>query len=498
METDLINIIFGMKMRQARTEAGLTLSETAVQAGLSPSYLTEIEKGRKYPRTDKIMKLADVLGIGYDDLVSIKLRPSLSYLETALSSSILGRFPFAEFGFEADDLVNLLTRQPDKASALLHAILEIARRYDLQEEDFLRAALRSYQEIYENYFPELEQAALDFTTEFGAAYGFGPDGVTQETLQHILQQEYGYVLDDMTIANNDLLSAYRSVFLPGSPPTLLVNSNLFSRQIKFVLARELGYQYMGLQERSTASTPDEITSFQQLLNDFKAAYFGGALLIPRAAILADLAQFFSLETWQPTVLADMLTRYDVTPEMLFYRFSELIPQYFDINIHFLRFHQANGRIQLIKHLNFNHLLVPSGIGLQENYCRRWLSARLLQEMQIAQQNGNWERFPLPGIHISRFHDSNDEFIALGFARSLVLSPGVNSSVTVGFRITPELAQRVRFLNDPAIPHLIINETCERCPIMDCEVRAAPPTVLQAEQEKALRQAALRDVTAVSQ
>ncbi|MCB9005381.1 MAG: hypothetical protein H6664_13480, partial [Ardenticatenaceae bacterium] len=213
-------------------------------------------------------------------------------------------------------------------------------------------------------------------------------------------------------------------------------------------------------------------------------------------LLADLEQFFALETWQPTILANMLTRYDVTPEMLFYRFSELIPQHFDIKIHFLRFHDVNGRIQLIKHLNFNHLLVPSGIGLQEHYCGRWLSARLLQEMQAAQQSGDWDRFPLPGIHISRFHDADDQFIALGFARSLVLSPGVNSSVTVGFRITPDLAQRVRFLNDPAIPHLIINETCERCPIMDCEVRAAPPIVLQAEQEKALRQEALQTVTAV--
>ena len=64
-----------------------------------------------------------------------------------------------------------MTRKPDKASALLHAILEIGRRYDLQEEDFLRAALRSYQEIHENYFQELEDAALTFASEMDEEYG---------------------------------------------------------------------------------------------------------------------------------------------------------------------------------------------------------------------------------------------------------------------------------------------------------------------------------------
>ena len=85
----------------------------------------------------------------YDELVSIKLEPSLTYLESTLSSSAFQRFPFDEFGFEASDLITLLTRQPDRASALLHGMLELTRRYSLDTEDFLRAALRAYQEIHE-------------------------------------------------------------------------------------------------------------------------------------------------------------------------------------------------------------------------------------------------------------------------------------------------------------------------------------------------------------
>ena len=117
MRTDLINIIFGMKLRQARTEQGLSLTEFAAQAGMSPSYMTEIEKGRKYPKTDKILRMAQVLGKEYDELVSIRLDPSLKHLESALASPLLQAFPFEEFGFELGDLVGLLTSSPSKVSS---------------------------------------------------------------------------------------------------------------------------------------------------------------------------------------------------------------------------------------------------------------------------------------------------------------------------------------------------------------------------------------------
>ncbi|MCZ7674338.1 MAG: hypothetical protein M5U34_48010 [Chloroflexi bacterium] len=48
---------------------------------------------------------------------------------------------------------------------------------------------------------------------------------------------------------------------------------------------------------------------------------------------------------------------------------------------------------MIKHLNMNQLLVPGGIGLQEHYCRRWLSLRLLEEITQRQAAGGNNLFP---------------------------------------------------------------------------------------------------------
>ena len=447
MTNNLINIIFGMKVRQARLEASLTLSEFASQCELSPSYVTEIEKGRKYPRVDKIMRMVEVLNKPYDELVSIALSPSMTYLSTTLKSIAFQRFPFDEFGLELSDLVNLLTREPEKASALLHAVLEIGRRYGLHEEDFLRAALRSYQEIHENYFQDLEDAAQTFIVTLGAKYDLSSDPpASEKTLRTILQDEYGYNFDLTAITEQPALTKYRSVFFEGKSPRLLINSDLHARQIKFVLAREIGYQYLKLKERSFASTPDHINSFLQILNDFKAAYFGGALLMPRQHMLADLQHFFGQTAWSPHLMLAMLDKYQVTPEMLFYRFSELIPQFFGVKLHFLRFHhqENSGSYQLIKQLNMNQLIVPSGIGLLEHYCRRWLSVRLLRDMEGAEQVPSPSDQPHVGVQMSEFVESQDKFLCLGFSRELSLSPGVTSSVIVGFRVDPDLKNTIRF------------------------------------------------------
>jgi transcriptional regulator with XRE-family HTH domain len=480
MSANLVNIIFGMKVRQARTEAAMTLSEFAAACELSPSYATEIEKGRKYPRADKIMKMAEVLGKSYDELVSIKLDQSLAYLESTISSSTFQRFPFEEFGLESGDLVTLLTREPEKASALLHAVIGIARRYDLQESEFLRAALRSYQEIHENYFQDLEDAAVTFTAVIGRQYGLNGDlPVQRQQLEAVLREQYHYQIDTTAIAEDPRLSNYRAVLVDGKRPYLCVNPALHDCQINFVLAREIGYKYLGIKERSYVSTPNRIDSFSQIHNDYRAAYFGGALLMPRQAVLTDLQHFFNRTQWEPQALTAMFTKYDVTPEMLFYRFSELIPQFYGLRHHFLRFHDLGNRYVLYKQLNMNQLLVPQGIGLHEHYCRRWLSVELLRNQ--GNTPATFER-PFVGVQMSEFVHTREQFLCLGVARPLTLTPGVQSSVIIGFRVDAELSNAIRFAHDPAIPKVYIHETCERCPLTaeQCSDRAAEPTMLWAE------------------
>lgn len=502
MSSQLVNIIFGMKVKQARTDLGINVSEFAAQCDLSPSYVTEIEKGRKYPRADKIIRMAEVLGKSYDDLVSIRLEPPLTHLGTALSSPILGQFPFDEFGIEMSDLINVLTREPDKASALLHAISEVGRQYDMKEQHFLRAALRSYQELHDNYFQDLEDSAAEFAKEFDLLKEIP---VSRESLERIITRSFGLKLDFNRIAPDTSLTVYRSILVKGNPSTLVLNSQLHPSQLKFVLARELGYQYLGLTDRAITSSPDQVDSFQQVFNDFKASYFAGALLMPRPVMLDDIQAFFDLPTWTPAPLFDMLEKYDVSSESLLYRFTELVPQFFGMRLHYLRLHNAQDkRYRLIKELNMNRLRVPNRLA-DEHFCRHWLVVRLLHDLRLQQQKGAGANFahpaahkaPYVGIQMSEYLDANDHFLCFGFARPLSLQPHVNTCSIIGFRDDADLSRTIRFAKDPQIPHVIINETCERCPLTleQCSLRAAPPTILESQQAQAKRRQALRQLIA---
>ena len=59
----IIRLIFGFKVRYLRLQKGLSYQELSNITGLSTSYLNDIEKGKRYPKTDKITALALALDV---------------------------------------------------------------------------------------------------------------------------------------------------------------------------------------------------------------------------------------------------------------------------------------------------------------------------------------------------------------------------------------------------------------------------------------------------
>jgi hypothetical protein len=477
-------VVFGMKLRQFREQAGLSLTDFALKTGLSASYVTEIEHGKKYPKAEKIARMSEVLGRSYDDLVSIKLDEELSPLEGFLASPVLHNFPYHLFGISPAQVVELLTRQPAEASALVNALVGIAEQYNIGVEHLFRSALRSYQELHENYFPEIEQAVEDFVRKAELRWDPTPD---MAGLRALIVQEFGYRIDEQRLADNAKLQHLRSVLVTRNRqgPTLLINPALAERQKKFILAREIGYQVLGLKERAMTSAPERVDSFEQVLNDFKASYFAGALLINRDGLLKDARQFFGLSRWRPDRFRAFLDRFDVTPEMLMYRLTEVLPRYFGIKLHFLRFNHDGDQYSLVKHLNMSQVLIPGGTGVNEHYCRRWLAIRIIQELDRQYAAGKKVDEPIVGAQLSRFVDTDARYLCVAMARRLALNRSARSSVSLGFRCDEVFEQVVKFASDPAIPRLDIDGTCERCrlPALECSDRVAPPSLLQIQQAR---------------
>ena len=78
--------VLGRRLRLLRQEQQETLSETAARAGISPQYLSEIERGRKEPSSEMIAALAGALGTTLIDLtehVAGDLRRQMSLVPRA-------------------------------------------------------------------------------------------------------------------------------------------------------------------------------------------------------------------------------------------------------------------------------------------------------------------------------------------------------------------------------------------------------------------------------
>ena len=62
--------VLGSRLRSLRTDRDETLAQTAERAGISPQYLSEVERGRKEPSSEMIAALAGALGITVADLMA--------------------------------------------------------------------------------------------------------------------------------------------------------------------------------------------------------------------------------------------------------------------------------------------------------------------------------------------------------------------------------------------------------------------------------------------
>jgi transcriptional regulator with XRE-family HTH domain len=494
-----LRFILGLKLKRWRQDKGLTLQALAGRCGLSVSYLSEIEKGKKYPKAEKLIAIAQALGAPFEELVSPQVDEELAPVKTVFSTGFLQGFPFELFGVDPEDLFGIANEHPDRAAALIRALLDVGRTYDVQVEQFLLAALRSYQQLNHNHFPHLEDAAARCRAEHGWPAGetLGP-----ETIAAVLAHEHGYRLDFTTLQADPELRGFRSVFLDGRPPQgprLLVNGNLMPSQQAFVLGRELGYRYLGLTgARAVTSSWIKVESFDQVLNNFYASYFAGALLIERDRLVADLRAFFARRRWDGEALVACIGRYAATPEMFFHRLTELMPRLLGLEeLFFLRFaHDAGSdSYRLTKFLNLSRVPVPHGVGLGETYCRRWPALRLMR--QLDGQRRTLEAAPVVTAQRSHFLDADAEFFVMTMARPLALASDATSSVSIGFLLDDAFKRTVRFWDDAAIPRAVVNLTCERCPLSEaeCQERGAPPVVRRRLEAQARKERALAELRA---
>jgi XRE family transcriptional regulator, fatty acid utilization regulator len=414
------------------------------------------------------------------------LNEKLNPLSGVLKSGVLDEIPLEVFGLTPTGLLEMMAASPEKISALFDTFVKIARRFDVTIEHLLLAAMRSYVEQNRNHFEDLELAAEKFRLTHPWAQTAAPD---LARLREYLTSVRGYTIDETKSALPAELANLRAITTGGngSTPHLRLNPRLGDWQRAFLLAREIGYRELAYAESLTTSPILRVDSFEQLLNNFRASYFAGALLLDRKSLITDMRQLFSAPAWEGDALLAIKRRYQATPEMFFHRLSQIVPHQLGLEqMYFVRFDHRRGtpEVRIGKELHYQRMHGTHSIGVNEHYCRRWISHQLLTRLE--KNLADDPEAIVAGAQRSRFHGSGEEYFSIALAYPHGLEPGLNSCVMLGFHVDETLKSVVRFWNDSALPVQVVGDTCERCGVVDCSVREVAPSLRDREQRR-LRQ-----------
>lgn len=476
-----LRYIFGLKLKEIRQEKGITYQELSKKSGLSVSYLSEIESGKKYPKGDKIFQLADALDTSYDALVSLQVPKKLEPIIEVIESDFMKHFPLEEFGLNPQKVIEVVAQDPLKINAFIQTIQQVARNHALGTSQFYYAALKTFQEIQENYFEDLETVVREIHMEFIelAEVPFAP-----KTIEKVLLA-IGVRTDHEKLATIKALRNLRSLYHP-EQRLLLLNSGLTKGQQNFLMAREIAFQWLKLKKRPLSTPPYGEYSFEEILNNYKASYFSAALLMPQREVIEDFRQFAAKEQWDPAALLGLTTRYEATPEMVMQRLSNILPSVFKLkNMFFLRILHSEGKYFLTKELHLASQHSPYGNELNEHYCRRWLGIRAIEQLEK-----DSDKRVVTEAQFSRYQDSQNEYLCLSMAFPNVSNEKESISVTIGVLNDKALKNQVNFIDDETIARQEVNVACERCPMADCKERAAAPSVRHFQNQRADAMAAI--------
>ncbi|WP_312090187.1 helix-turn-helix transcriptional regulator [Chryseobacterium sp.] len=468
-ESDYIKTVFGLKLKQQRQKNSWSLQDLSVKTGLSKSYLNEIENGKKYPKHDKIILLSEAMQCTFDDLVSTKLDKNLTPFSEILQSDFFKEIPLELFGINKNNLISIISDAPKKVTAFINALIEISQNYNLGKERFYFAVLRSFQELYDNYFPEIEEKAVVFAEENTITIG---KSLQSDALEKILTEKLGYQIQSENFEQYGTLGNLRSLYIP-EKKLLLLNNKLEPDQKTFIFAKEIGFNVLDLKNRPNTYSWLDFGSFEEILNNYYASYFAGALLISKTEIIDKASDFFLQNEWKPNGFEELIENFTHSPETFYYRLTNILSSELGIKDLFylcLVKKKNTDKIQILKELHLNHQQAPHANATNEHYCRRWIAVKNLQHLK--------ENEILTDAQISHYKDLGFSYLVISTSQKNPFSDGSNRSYCLGILLNTQTIKKINFIKSPTLKTVDVGVTCESCSISNCEVRQAPPIRLE--------------------
>ncbi len=479
---NVLKFILGLKIRQLRARRELSLKDLADRSELSSSYLNEIENGKKYPKIEKLAAIARGLNVGLEELVSFKTGRNLHPLLKFLEGDFVSKVPLELFGLNESDVSDLMGKDPEKFASFVLTVLQLSRSFDMKLEDLYAASLKSYIEVNDNYFPEMEKLAKEMRNKLN------PEGhpIDYDSLVCFIHDRFHVEVDSVSLITDARLNDVNFYHKRSGQQKIYLNSNLHNNQRKFYLAKALGLMLL-----NPESAQDNLSS---RLMDFKTSYFANSLLIEEKQFARDVKHLFNKSTFDSEFFQMMLDKYEVSPELMFHRLTQILPSSFKIReIFFLgmTLDVMTQQVVMNKELHLSQLHRPHGVRMNESYCRRWVATKSLEEF-IKQAPEKSTDFKVVLSQISKVEDGT-EYFSVSLAKRSQMKNNIIQSLTIGFLMNEDLKNSVKFLNDGNLKRVAIGQTCQRCSQENCGERIAEASIYKAQIERSFKESLLNDL-----
>ena len=357
-ESMLDSLTMGRRIRQLRTERGFTLDSLGAALGRAPSQISVIENGKRELKLGEVQRLARILGVSLDELMSQEPPSKRAALEIALERAQRGPL-YASLPLPALPVRKSLSDEAIGTILALHDELQRLHRERAatpEEARRVNTELRRSMRHRNNHFPELEAAAKRLLDAVGHAGGPLSQRVASDLASHL-----GFTLHYVS----DLPTSTRSVTDLKNGRIYLPVGQSSGSDARTTLLQALASHVLGVTE------PRDYADF--LRQRVETNYLAAALLVPEHSAVEFL---LAAKEKRELSVEDLRDAFAVSYETAAHRFTNLATEHLGIPVHFLKVHESG---TISKAYENDRVLFPTdALGAVEGQlvCRNWSARRV--------------------------------------------------------------------------------------------------------------------------
>ena len=352
----LDSLTVGRRIRQLRTDRGLTLDDLGTALGRAASQVSVIENGKRELKLGELQKLARILQVSMDDLLSPDAPSKRAALEIALERAQRGPL-YASLPLPSLPIRKTLSDEAIETILGLHDELQRLHRERAATPEEARRAnteLRRSMRKRNNYFPDLEKKARELLDAVGHAGGPLSQRVASDLATHL-----GFTLHYVP----DLPGSTRSVTDLRNGRIYLPVGQAAGSDPRSTLLQALASHVLGITE------PKDYADF--LRQRVETNYLAAALMVPEHTAVSFLQ---AAKEKRELSVEDLRDAFAVSYETAAHRFTNLATQHLGVPVHFLKVHESGTISKAYE--NDNAAFPTDALGAVEGQlvCRYW-SAR---------------------------------------------------------------------------------------------------------------------------